>query len=415
MGRSEIMASWGFVSDPFVNFAAEKEDRLEQSFVTPYFFDEIVSDPKRPQAAFIFGARGEGKSALCKMVAQRLRAFPDAPLVVEATDFSGWDVEAIDSLTFDDHLRRILGACVAALAERLEQQPRALHEIEPADRALLEDFVLRFLPSVDHRSRETRLVALLDHLQRDDRRLRRYGGQGWRRTLGYLRRKRFEFEEAKLDGNVSWLLAALMLVAPGARSFQHATLQNVFDLFVGLVRRLGLPSVYVLVDKLDEVHGLEDRPDRIAKLVAPLAKSVRFLESEGAGIKLFIPAEARMELVGIRSDRIRTRTIHWDDAALLTFLKARVIAYSDGKLTSLEPVFTDYSAFEAALVRDSAGTPRNMLHILDEVVSEHCQRHQPPPQIEPVVVRAGLRRFHGNKQLQGDNPLYHHRIRERDT
>lgn len=414
MRRRDIITAWGFSADPFALFVAESEDRLDRSFLAPHYFDEVVSDPSRPQPTFVFGSRGEGKSTLCKMAAQRLRQLDRPPLVVEATDFSGWPVDQLESLTLDDHVWRILRACVAALVDELEANGPPVPVVSASDRALIEDFVLRWLPAIDHHSREARLGALLDRLAPDQRKLHRYGGQGVRRLMSYLRGKRLELEQAKTSGrDVSRILAVLMLVAPttpNAGSFAGATSQSIFDAFLQLVRRLGFPSLYVLVDKIDEIDAVTNRPDRVAMLIAPLAKSARFLESNGLGIKLFLPEEARDDLVGIRFDRIRTRRIQWDDEKLKSFLRVRARAYSDGRHEGVDHVFEDFPSFEPLLLRASAHAPRNMLRILDHVVSEHCERDAPPLRIDPECARSGLRMFTEHRMLEADAKLYQARL-----
>lgn len=412
--RPDIVRAWGFTADPFSDRAAETDDRMARAFVAPRYFDEIVGDPQRPRPTFVFGWRGEGKSTLCTMVAQRLRGMDHPPLVVEATDFSGWPVDKLDSLTLDDHIWRILEACVTALVEALESSSRPAPSIGASDRALLESFVLRWLPAVDHGDREARLGALLDRLAPDERRIHRYGGKGYRRIASYLRGKRLEFERAKIQSKeVSSLLVALMLVAPStpdARSFAGATPQSIFDLFVGLVRRLGFPSLFVLVDNVDEVDVVNNQPDLIARLVRPLVTSVRFLESKGLGIKLFLPEEAHAKLIGIRSDRIQPYRIEWNDQRLGTFLEARIRAYSDGRHERLDHVFEDYASLEPRLLRAAGRAPRNMLRVLDEIVREHCERESPPPRIDRVCVDAGLRVFTEHRMIEDDRDRYQARL-----
>lgn len=413
MRRREIIEGWGFVADPFSSFIAESEQLLHRSFVVPNYFDEIVGDHQRPQPAFVFGSRGEGKSTLCRMVTRALRERDNPPLVVVATDFSGWPVDKLEALTLDDHVWRILGASVAALVEALEADEQRLQEVAAPDLALLAEFVLRFLPALDHHRREKRVSDLLDRVPSDSR-LQRYSGRGYRRLSGFLRRKRIEFERVQLKGDkANWLLAALMLVTTPTSShqgFAGATVQNVFDVFLELVRRIGYPSLYVLIDKIDEIDAVAARPDRLAKLVAPLAKAARFLESEGLGLKLFLPEEVRHDLSGIRYDRIRTRRIEWSEVRLKTFLRARVRAYTENLHESLEHVFESYSALEPRLLRASAQAPRNMLRILDHIISEHCERERPPERVADRSVKAGLKIFTENRMLESDAELYRRRL-----
>ena len=418
--RQEILRAWGFSADPFSHRAAETDGRLEQAFVAPRYFEEIIGDPHHPLPTFVFGARGEGKSTLRTMVASRLRRSERPPLVVEATDFSGWSVEKLDALTLGDHVWRILEASVTALVSALESAALPLPSVSAGDRALFEDFVLRWLPPVDHGGGEARIDALLERLSPNERRIKRYGGKGYRRIASYLRAKRFEFEQAKLqDDKVSWLLAALMLIAPStpnARSFAGATPQRVLEIFIELVLRLGFSSVYVLVDNVDEVDIVSNQPDLIAKLVRPLVTSVRFLESRWLGIKIFLPSEAHDRLrSSIRSDRFHVYRIEWNEARLKAFLRARVRAFSDERHESLEHVFEDYSSLEPRLLRASARIPRNMLRALDEIVREHCERDDPPPKIDRFCVDAGLRMFHERRLLDDDGALYRARLEAWDA
>lgn len=418
--RQEILRAWGFSTDPFSHRAAETNSRLERAFVAPRYFEEIIGDPQHPLPAFVFGARGEGKSTLRKMVASRLRRSERPPLVVEATDFSGWQVEKLDSMTLGDHVSRILEASAVALINALESSSHPVPPVSPRDRTLLADFVLCWLPATAHGDLDARLDALLERLAPNERRLGRYGSRSYRRIVRYLRVKRFELEQAKLqDQKVSWLLAALMLITPSnpnARNLAGTTPQRVFELFIELVLRLGFSSVYVLVDNVDEVEIVSNQPELIAKLVRPLVTSVRFLESEGLGIKIFLPSEARDKLVpGVRTDRLHVYRIEWNEARLTAFLRARVRAFSDDRYESLEHVFEDYAALEPRLLRASARTPRNMLRALDEIVREHCERDDPPPKIDRFAVDAGLRMFQERRLLDDDGALYRARLEAWDA
>jgi hypothetical protein len=403
------MAAWGFSADPFAQYVAEKEERLDRSFVAPNYFEDIVGDPDRPQPAFVFGSRGEGKSTLCRMVAQRLEGHERPPLVVHVNDFSEWSIGRIDhGLTLEDHVLRILGASAVALVETLEASPRPLLGLSKRDRALLGRFVARLLPLIDEGEHERRLAMLIDHANEAGS-LRRQAGQAMRWLWRFLRRKRFEFERGKLkDEYNSLFLALLMLVAPGTQG--SATIQAVFGAFAMLVRRLGFPSMYVLVDKVDEVEAVINRSDRVAKLVASLVGSVKFLESDGLGIKIFLPEEARRDIPGLRTDRIHTHQIQWDEQRLRAFLRKRIQAYSDGRHDGLEHVIEDYVGFEPQLLRASARAPRNLLRILHLIVGKHCEREDHSVMVTRADADAALQTFKEYRKQEGDLELYEARL-----
>ena len=407
------MTAWGFSTDPFANYVAEDEkERLDRSFVAPNYFEDIVGEADDPKPTFVFGSRGEGKSTLCHMVAQRLRSADRPPLIVHANDFSGWSADKIvEGLTLQDHMLRILVASAVALVETLEDNHEPLSALSKRDRALLVDIVARLLPLVDEGAHEHRLAILIDRANGAGH-IRRYTGFAVRWLSRFLRRKRFEFEGNELkDEHGSRLLTLLTVItqaSPGTRG--AATPQAVFDAFLKLVRRLGFSSMYVLVDRIDEVDAVIDRPDLVARLVAPLVRSVSFLGTDRLGIKLFLPLEARAYLTGLRLDRIGWHEIEWDEHRLRSFLRKRIQAYSDGKCDTLEHVIEGYPDFERRVFRASAGTPRNLLRILDLIVSTHCDREDDSRVISRRDAEAGLKTFTEYRTQEGDREIYEQRL-----
>lgn len=417
MDRRDLMTAWGFAADPFTEHIAEQEERLERSFVAPNDFEKIVGDPEHPRPAFVFGSRGEGKSTMCRMVMQRLEALERPPLIVNASDFSEWSVDEIErGLALQDHVRRILRASAIALVETLEANPLPLLGLSRRERASLRRFVARLLPLVDDGSHEHRLARLIEQVNGDGT-ARRSAGLAIRWVSRFLRRKRFEFEGNELKSeHVGALLGLLTLIAPASPGTRGgATIQAIFNAFVLLVRRLGFPSMYVLVDRVDDMQTVGNRPDRVAKLVASLVGSVAFLESEGLGIKIFLPQEARRDLPGLRTDRIRTYQIEWDERRLGHFLRQRVTAYSRGEeLDGIEHVIDDYPAFEREVFRASAYAPRNLLRILDLIVSKHCNREGGGLVIGHEDVEAGVRTFRELRKQEADLELYEARVNRWD-
>jgi len=68
MHETQFYNRLGFDSNPFQYTNAEKEDRLEEYFISPPYFESVWGNPQNPKSAIVFAPRGGGKTAQRKMV-----------------------------------------------------------------------------------------------------------------------------------------------------------------------------------------------------------------------------------------------------------------------------------------------------------------------------------------------------------
>lgn len=76
--QAKTLAAWlkehGFTGNPFALREAGREERLSEYFVEGPHYDEIKGSTDDPRTAFVFAARGCGKSAYRVMIQRSCRA-----------------------------------------------------------------------------------------------------------------------------------------------------------------------------------------------------------------------------------------------------------------------------------------------------------------------------------------------------
>ena len=83
MNTNEFYKQWGFEKEPFGTLYSEKESAfLKDFFVPPPHYDEIIGNSKEPESSFVFGYRGEGKSAIREMVKNAYENSQDSKIFI---------------------------------------------------------------------------------------------------------------------------------------------------------------------------------------------------------------------------------------------------------------------------------------------------------------------------------------------
>jgi hypothetical protein len=226
-----------------------------------------------------------------------------------------------------------------------------------------------------------------------------------------------------MSGDQSVIVGAikltLVLLAPAmptaAQSAAQDELQSLRTL-LAILNSMDVSGIVVLVDRLDETPLLGRRPDLMADLIRPLLSSMPYLELEGVGTKFFLPRQVFLDLRReIRTDRILTRHISWSDNSLREVLSKRLMVFSDNRVSSLsefvEPETQE--VFDRSVMFYAAKNPRNMLRILDSIVTEVCNLHDKAERIDRLGLESGIREFLRIRTSEGDASEYEGRLKER--
>jgi hypothetical protein len=418
MSREELLSRWGFETDPFATFSAELETRTEQFFLPPPYFRDITGDPENPNSTIVFGARGEGKSTLFEMVSKALQgASPRTPLQISYTDFSDLSEKSMEEALLPFHIENIFRRAVLLILDCLSQDPTLLKKLDSHELSDLHWFIL-WLFSPDPNGVElkfTKIKNIAYPMGKLRSGVSKIGGALHR----YLRRRRFALEHTADSEStavqIAKAFAILLPETPGSKEIRHESTLDRLKRFINVLQALGFASFIVLIDRVDESPAATKRPELATKLVEPLLTSLPLLELKGFAIKFFLPLIVRDQLGGdVRTDRIRTRDISWSDETLEILLLRRLSAFSDGHVNSIESLFnpTEAAQLRRELFVNSARRPRDMLRLLDHVVSDLCESETEPRFISGSAFQLGLTKFRAERLRDYDAADYEERVRE---
>lgn len=346
--------------NPFAHKQADHErEWLESVFVEHPAYNAMASEAE-PQSSILHAARGAGKTTTCAMF-ERLcheEAAHRQPLVVR---FDEWLplVHLLDkppATQVDGHLTVLFEQIIYALRGTCD----ATWLNPPADPSL-HQFLAWFCRTYGHQLTDREL----DHLTRASRLLR---------SQANLR----DTEQSRLNelqplGQLHLLLRAL--------------------------REANIKTVYILVDRVDELAISVNNPASGADLLLPLLGNLQLLELDGLVVKCFIPSDivAVLRTRGqLREDRISCYDLSWHGtkatALLGKLLQNRLSHFSQGAVQSMAALAaTELRNLDDLLSTAAQGSPRQLLILGEQLIlARTADATEQDLLIQPRHVRAVL-------------------------
>ena len=320
--------------NPFANKQADDErEWLEAVFVEHPAYNAMAREAE-PRSSILHAARGAGKTTTCTMFEHLCieEAAHRRPLVVRLQEW----IPLVDLLDqplhsqVNGYLELLFGHVVLALLATCDAA-----WITSPDDPSLRSYLAWFCTRYADRLTDQELARLI----RSSRLLRE---------------------------------PPVPIAAPPHRLSRQPPLQQLRWLLRAL-RAANVRTVYILVDRVDEVAVTVARPERGADLLLPLLGNLELLELEGLVIKCFIPT-AIVEVLRARSqlreDRVRCYDLTWADATgvllLRKLLQNRLSHFSGGAVQSLAALAdSSLRDIDDQVSRAAAGSPRQLL-ILSE-------------------------------------------------
>ncbi len=374
--QAKTLATWlkehGFTENPFALREAGREERLSEYFVEGPYYDEIKGSADDPRTAFVFAARGCGKSAYRVMIQRSCRPDDrDSPiLAVPYTDFSRVLAETsgdLSQITVNHHLRAILAAGLTTLLREFVESPESFLELPRKRQGIFKALMAEHAPLLLH-------PTLLSD------RLREWGKEAAADLLEEAAEQELpDTLLASTSGPLPRLLHTLLIEPPeplpdGLPLIEH------WRALVALVQRTGLKAVYVLVDGLDEFpETAVDPQTAVTTFLLPLITNLFLMETPPAAFKFFLPLEvfdALQENPAVRFDRLNRHHLEWRDEHLVRILRSRLQAFSGGRISSLDAMAdVDVAGrIDGQLVKWAYGSPRNLLLLGDILFTVHCDQ-----------------------------------------
>ena len=152
---------------------------------------------------------------------------------------------------------------------------------------------------------------------------------------------------------------------------------------VGAVQASGYPSVFVLVDRVDESAFLAGRAELMQSFIEPVLEQ-KLLQHEGIAMKLFLPVELGKLTFGASVDQLKrmrldkanmVQELRWTGQELFEVATQRLAAMSsEGKKPRLDEFFgADITESDVRDALESIGIPRMSFGFLGSLFAEHAR------------------------------------------
>jgi hypothetical protein len=167
---------------------------------------------------------------------------------------------------------------------------------------------------------------------------------------------------------------------------------------------------FLLIDKVDEQSLTGNNPEASFKLIAELIKDLELLEIPGISFKFFLwDALKQFTVISARPDRVFSYDLIWDWEQIRHMLNKRVEAYSKGKVTSFQDMFSDVKLF-GRIILFAELSPRDCIRICNRVLSEQFKKNAESDKFDEDVVNLALHQFcheKGSELITNSSNLNH--------
>lgn len=400
---SSLLRTLGFTTNPFSSYVAETEPDIEQYFVRPPYYSEILERGKSAKSFILFGARGSGKSAsriaFYKTCWSRRKQGKSAPLAIVLDDYQrilSSGLEKVDVGSFVEEVAFLVIEGLLVWLSALDPSEREIYVegLTSNELELIVEFLKRFYFNRPALARTTSAKQALRLLN-----------QAWPTEIKLWADKKWD-ALADLIASLSSALAnrasqAETGILPGLRDMLklNKTELNNSEYARALLSRLveiskifEFDGIVVLIDKVDETSETNSSAASSAKLLYPLMSTTQMLEVDNFGWLVYLWDKVK-ELYGpnehgVRVDKIANATIQWPEKFLVELVDKRLAFFSQHAVTSFNQLCSEELSQGATLkemVRMSMNSPRELIRILDITIREHDESGSNGPLVRSSV------------------------------
>lgn len=370
----------GFNGHPFSKTNADEEPNLKDYFVPPSYFDAIIGDARSPNSSVVLAPRGAGKTAQRRMVEDHGIKSRYLAVTYDRFEFSAG--QKLAGITLQYHLRNIITRILVSFLSYLCDYPDVVKSLSKAEKQQLSLFIQTYLGSLTG----DRLQELLKELRSLPEKFKAF----WKQNVGVM------------EPVVNFLLRKYNLESIDLPDFKQEekrlaeTYKHQLESLLGLVRRIGFSSIYILIDKVDETEQTGNNAEHSYTLIQPLIRDLELLGLEGYGFKFFLWNQIEpFYRADARPDRVPQYQLNWSREALKRMLTARLQAFSGGSISSLsqlmnEDVGVDIDDMVSVM---SNGSPRNMIRMCERIYAVQGERAADANRISFTSVDHGILGF----------------------
>jgi hypothetical protein len=377
-----FFSSIGFDENPFAHTNADEEvERLPDYFISPPYFSAVFGNPADPKSFVVFAPRGGGKSAQRIMIERSCAMNKVLAITYDRFDFP--ELDRAGEVKLYHHLYKIIRFALMGILITVNNERQLAEDLSKHDREIIVKLAAQYLAGVN----EAILKTALDSLKSLKDKVKDFWNE-WLPLIGpsikLLLNKLLGVEISDLDKY-------------GENPSKESTdLKYQLGLVIGIVRKLGFQSIYVLIDRVDEAELTGNDARASFSLLRPLLKDLELLELDGIGFKFFLWDQLEPLYTEIaRTDRIRKETLEWDDEMLEAMWRKRLLAYSRGQISELLSVSEETkprNPDQLALIFANH-SPRDMIRIGAHIIAEQQEIDLRCEQITASAVYRGVEKF----------------------
>jgi hypothetical protein len=403
---SSFLRSLGFTSNPFSSYVAETEPDIEQYFVKPPYYSQILERGKSAQSFILFGARGSGKSAsriaFYKACWIRKKEGRSRPLAIVLDDYqrilgSGLEKVGVGSFVEEVAFLVIEGLLVWLSALDPSERDLYVNGLTPNEQELVVEVLKRFYINRPQLARSTSAKQALRLLnQAWPTEIKLWADKKWDALADLIAHLSSGLVNRASQTDADLLPGLRELLKLNKAEFSNSEYARaLLTRLVEIARIFGFSGVAVLVDKVDETPETNGSAASSARLLYPLMSTTQLLEVDGFGWLVYLWDQVK-ELYGpneqgVRIDKIANATIQWPEKFLMELVDKRLAFYSQQAITSFAQLCSEGLSQRATLeelIRMSMNSPRELIRILDITIREHEESRADGPLIQSSVDNA---------------------------
>jgi hypothetical protein len=384
---SKFLSSRGFTENPFASTNADKEPNLASYFVPPPYFTSVKGDPQHPKSNVVLAPRGGGKTAQKVMLEDYAEGERDNPFYCITYDsFRSIPRARLSTVNVEWHLNQVIQRLLSGILALIQagQKP----ELSTSDKRLLAYCFQQYLGTISAADADNIFASVKTNTDK---------------VLDFVRANKQNIARIVAAIPTIWGLQPLDIEST-VKELREEPALYIIERLVEVIRKFGFCSVYVLVDRIDEVTEFSNDASACARFVQPLLTELNLLELDGLAFKVFLwdQMEDYLTEAGFRSDRVLVHHLKWSTANLEEMLSRRLSAYSNGAITSVNQLIPPDATLDVhrLVCLLSAGSPRDVIRLVGRIIDEHTRTDDTDDPLGWGQIDRGIRKYSRERSLE---------------
>jgi hypothetical protein len=371
----------GFKSNPFRYTNADEEVNLPEYFIPPPYFDSVWGNPEEPTSTVVFAPRGGGKSAQRRMI--EIKSSDSDVLAIQYSRFEFQRGQSLSDCDLEYHLMNINRIALIAFLMLIDQKGLYHLNFTGTERKQIQALSKFYLYDLNTEAIINAANAVMSPVDK--------AKHFFERNLWAI--------NSIIDTIFSKVGIKSVRDAAAMPGLTTRPSKNHLEIIASLIKSLGLHSIYILVDKVDETQLTGNDSKASFELIEALIRDLELLQMDGIAIKFFLWNELYpFYKKYARPDRIPQFNLQWTSEELKEMMKKRLLAhsYKDKILNFYDLLNIDddlKNLVEDLVVTFSHGSPRDMIRICQQMVSEQLRLSGETLGISALAVSNGLNIF----------------------